>query len=389
MSNYKLEDFVDIESNVLCNDANDVIAMCKRHNNAKRDFLFVNKKQAKHIATSYDEFSSMTAKLYNQIITRINPKGTILIIGFAETATAIAADIMRRFSNCKQYENNDIWFVQTTRQHLKHKKYLMFQEEHSHATEQRLYWDPEKADIDTVIIIDDEITTGNTVINMMKLFKKFYPKATYACASVLNWQNDADRKRFAEHGITATALITGKIKDVTPKMDIENDGYHDGCKLYATSKMVQRFINRPFIKSGGKPLFLEGCNKENFKAYMRFLHRAYRENVLWFSNKKYLILGTEECMYQAIVLSKMITNSICHATTRSPITVHNSDDYFIKNEMTMNSNYGDYEVHLYNIPDELYDEVIMVTDTPTRKMNKQLQNLAFYFNIPKFTLLGV
>ena len=387
---YRLEDFVDIETNDFNDDANDIISMCKRHNNSKREFLFVDKIQAKHIPTKFSDFRKLTDTLYDKINTTFSPKGRILIIGFAETATALSSRIMEKFCYSREHESDDIWYIQTTRRTVKKAKPIEFLEEHSHATEQKLYWNPATSDIDTIIIIDDEITTGNTVINMVRLLKQFYPKAKYHCASILNWQNDDNRKRFADNNITATAVITGKLKESVPVMnDITEKAYNDTYAVYGTNRLSQYLIDRPYQKSGGTELFLTGCDREKFKSYLRFLKKAFSENVAYNKDKKYLIVGTEECMYPAIILSSMFKNSVCQSTTRSPISVSDTDEYLINDETSLYSNYGTYTVHLYDIPDNTYDEIILVTDMPTRKMNIQLNNLANIKNIPRNTMLGV
>ena len=45
-------DFVDIESNDFDRPVDEFIKIAKRHNNTKREFLFVNTLLGKHIATN-------------------------------------------------------------------------------------------------------------------------------------------------------------------------------------------------------------------------------------------------------------------------------------------------------------------------------------------------
>lgn len=387
---YKLEDFVDIETNDFNDDANSIIAMCKRHNNAKREFLFVDKIQAKHIPTRFSDFRKLTDTLYDKINTAFSPKGRILIIGFAETATALSARIMEKFCYSKAHENDDIWYIQTTRRTVKNAKPIEFLEEHSHATEQKLYWNPATSDINTIIIIDDEITTGNTVINMVRLLKQFYPEAQYHCASILNWQNSDNRKRFADNNITATAVITGKLKASVPVMnDIIEKDYNNTCAVHDSNRFTQSCMDKAYLKSDGTESFLTGCDRNKFKRYLECMKTVFAKNTSYNKDKKYLIVGTEECMYPAIILSSMIENSVCQSTTRSPISVSDTDGYLINDETSLCSNYGTYQVHLYGIPENKYDEIILVTDMPTKMMYTQLCNLAKMKGIPENTMLGV
>ena len=57
----------------------------------------------------------------------INEK--LLLIGFAETATAIGATVSTEL---------DTYYIQTTREDMGDVDYLFFSEEHSHATEQKV-----------------------------------------------------------------------------------------------------------------------------------------------------------------------------------------------------------------------------------------------------------
>ena len=128
---YKLEDFVSIKKNHSGMDPDSLISTCKRYNNTKRSFLFVNHYQAKHIPTKFEDFEKLTDSLYEEIDPTYLKDSNILVIGFAETATGLSAAIMDKLSAAY----NNVWYVQTTRRKLPLES-LNFQEEHSHATEQ-------------------------------------------------------------------------------------------------------------------------------------------------------------------------------------------------------------------------------------------------------------
>lgn len=102
------------------------------------------------------------------------------------------------------------------------------------------------------------------------------------------------------------------------------------------------------------------------------------------TKKKILILGTEECMIQAIWLSSLLENSVSQSTTRSPITVSSTDGYLIQEGYSMVSNYGDYDVHLYNIPENEYEAIILISDQGTDQFIKQIDWLRNTKHIPVF-----
>ena len=85
------------------------------------------------------------------------------------------------------------------------------------------------------------------------------------------------------------------------------------------------------------------------------------------SDRRVLVLGTEECMYPAIMLGKSIEelgniSVFTHSTTRSPIGICDDADYPIKNGYKLHSFYDkDRTTYIYNL--QGYDQVIIVTDS--------------------------
>ena len=80
-----------------------------------------------------------------------------------------------------------------------------------------------------------------------------------------------------------------------------------------------------------------------------------------------LVLGTEECMYPAIVLGAEIEKSFdvkvyTHSTTRSPIGICTDEGYPIQGGYKLKSLYEDERnTYIYNLKG--YDKAIIVTDS--------------------------
>ena len=81
-----------------------------------------------------------------------------------------------------------------------------------------------------------------------------------------------------------------------------------------------------------------------------------------------LVLGTEECMYPALILGRELEKQFpsisvkCHATTRSPIGICSAPSYPIHMGYKIHSFYDDIrETFIYNL--DCYDIVIVLTDT--------------------------
>ena len=84
----------------------ELIAVARRENNLKRNYLAVNRKQGKHVPVSPEEAFSLYRALADEI--RHEYEGQrLLVIGFAETATAIGAALA--------VELNSL-YMQTTRE---------------------------------------------------------------------------------------------------------------------------------------------------------------------------------------------------------------------------------------------------------------------------------
>ena len=143
------------------------ISIAKRENNSKRGYLIVNPSQGKHIPVSPSVSLSVFEELAKQIEGKYENE-SLLFIGFAETATAIGAQVAI---------SSGMPYMQTTREIIPGVDYIFFSEEHSHATEQKLVKDDldkviEK--IDRIVFVEDEVSTGKTILNIIKRILKFY-----------------------------------------------------------------------------------------------------------------------------------------------------------------------------------------------------------------------
>lgn len=149
--------------------AADTLRIAKRYNNPKRSYLLVNPLQAKHIPVSPAAALEMMGALGDQVAAKY-PEAR-LVIGFAETATAIGAAVAARLGP-------DCLYVHTTREALDG-DWILFREEHSHAAEHRLCADHLADWIDrspAIVFVDDEFSTGRTLINMVQQLRERYPR---------------------------------------------------------------------------------------------------------------------------------------------------------------------------------------------------------------------
>ena len=367
-----VHDFAEVTINYLDKPVEDVIKMAKRHNNPKRDFLFVNTLLGKHIAVQGRDALMMHRALGDKVYELFKEKGwenkKVLLVGFAETATALAQNIMFYSLKFKEkFPLNIVGYTQTTREELPSNQYtnIAFEEEHSHATSQKLYFDKE-LDYDVVLFVEDEITTGNTILNFISQFEKHQSGKDYAVASILNWQNDKDAKTFSEKGVEVAFLVRGKMKTELPSFSIKEGKEYDLYQDEVNYKANLSLRNNPRL-----PMTVE-----EFSEYVTFGDNKDKEFSklisLKDSKKKTLIIGTEENMFVPIFFAIIIDADV-KATTRSPIESSLEDGYPIASRLKLNSAYESGRVtYLYDMDLGDYEQFVIFVEEESPVFENEL-----------------
>ena len=315
----KFADFVDIKDNLSGFDPDELISVCKRENNSKRDFIFVNRYQGKHVPARPQDILQLfeTLRITISKDSRWNRKENICVIGFAETATAISHYI------ADNIPNKDYYYLQTTREKSDEPLLVEFKEEHSHATEQALYGDLQKLkNCDRILFIDDELSTGKTILNFIAELEKI-KNFKYSVASFLNLQSEGNRKIFKEKNIDTYALIRGEIKDINKKIDVE---------VLPDIENLSTITNE------------------------------------YYHPKRDLIVGSEEDMYNGILKAATLEKSdknkkeyYFQASTRSPICSSEAEDYVLYNRIKfISAKDANRIVYLYNL--RQYDRIIVMAN---------------------------
>lgn len=346
-----------------------------RSNNPKRDFLFVNRNQAKHIPAVPCDTLTMINFLAREVRLTTDRYKSVLIIAFAETATGIGNLLADCIPNCAAV-------LQTTRECLPDSRCILtFEEEHSHATTHKILWpnnwgDFNPSDYDYVLFIDDELTTGNTILNFIDAYKNQYQGSiNFGVASICNWQDVEHSKLFAVNNIDVFCLIRGCIKDTQAKMNVKPSESVCSTHMYSMKKEI-KYIEIPVD---------DMCDE-------RFMHQPRRDYSRVFAQifaqmeldtaRRIRVIGTEEFMYLPIKFSEYLTSKVslgswivCHSTTRSnidvtyPVVAHG-----IQLKNTFSSVYDPNRItYLYNL-NQYTDVTIVLTDgTITEEFIQQIQ----------------
>ena len=332
----------------------DLVRIAKRENNNIRKYLVVNRLQGKHIPVKPGEAFAMFRELAD-ILKKEYKKENLLLIGFAETATAIGAAVAVELGTR---------YIQTTREIIPDVEYLFFSEEHSHATEQKLVKndiDSVISEIDRIIFIEDEVTTGKTILNIIQILKKLYPeKVKFSVASLLNGMDEKALKTYYEKNIPTHYLVKTNHRKYTEIAEgFAGDGIYVPCsgEEQNVTKEIRAGAGMNARRLVDADKYREACEK----LWIEIDGMVHDELV-----GRVLVLGTEEFMYPALYVANRIAQSgaetFCHSTTRSPIAVSAEPEYPLHTRYELKSLYDkERTTYLYDIGS--YEAVLIITDS--------------------------
>jgi hypothetical protein len=412
---------IEVTANPYLLPLEDLFTMAARINK-KRSFLFVSKVLGKHIPISPQK-GLLTAALlglrYAESIKGLNPleKDRILalysqdnhsyqrttfipkqvnpvVIGFAETATSLG----HAFFDCFV----DAEYFHTTREELKDiKPSVTFEEEHSHATSHRCYIPLEMISNEReIILVDDEMTTGKTALNIIRSIHDQYPRKEYTVVSILDWRSGENISEFEKLentlGITinVVSLLAGKVQvnqfqNITeqPKSSVDSQpakqlfeviSLSSYFKNTGLSALSSQQTQAPFIEETGR----FGISSDRNSS----LHEQISAAANYLSQKrigtKTLCLGTGEFMYIPMKLASEMGDHVhFQSTTRSPIHIAKVDAYGARYGMNFSNPEDESVAHyVYNIPPNEYDEVFIffereVTKEKLQPLLKEIEKL--------------
>lgn len=351
-----------------------LVMMVKRENNKKRNYLLVDSKQGKHIPANPSDVIKLFLELGEELKKSVGDE-KILFIGFAETATAVGAGVASCFP--------DSYYLHTTRETDDGRKPVVeFKEEHSHAVEQILYcddWDS-ISDVDRIIFVEDEITTGKTIMNFIEVLRnsrRVRKNMRFSACSILNGMSDERKKELASYGVDFYYLVSMSASpesDEVYSYDIQDVEIHSSVKY--DEIRLKGYINPRYGTKSEK--YISVCHDLSQKTVDRFD----------FTGKKVVVVGTEECMYPAIITAKTILKNtsaeivLTHSTTRSPIVAENTESYPLKTRTQVESLYEENRrTFIYNSRENGYDIVLFVTDS--QKEDICIDRLVSAFSLSK------
>ena len=317
-----------------------------------------------------------------------------LFIGFAETATALGMSVFESFSG-------NAYYMQTTRKELD-MECIKFYEEHSHASLHMMY--PQRGlplgQIKNVVFIDDELTTGKTVINIIKSIKEMIPAKNFSVLTILDWRGKAHKDSFEDFEkkqglkVDVLSVLQGEIEvdDSKWKKRLENDmpqgleshsGNSDladvgGAKCSSVSGECERdfeieqislshFFRKEDIQGGA---LIRHSGRFGLSSNDTcYIDSAARRSAKFLERRicgdKVLFLGSGEFMFLPMKIGSFVSDNtgsdiMYHSTTRSPIYPDTSAGYAVKNKVEFGDPESDgIKNFAYNMPKDGYDQVFI------------------------------
>lgn len=382
-------------------ELNQLMVIGKRSRNPKRNFLFISKVLGKHLEVRPDvcrvvgyllaSLKYGQTKQTDAFIHYINeptldtkmireamnvfyePHERVAVLGFAETATGLGMAVASAIKGS--------YYLHTTREAItQYESLLQFEEEHSHATTHRCYpMDQEQLKtMDRLILVDDELTTGKSLLNMIEALIHVIPIRKFTALSILDWRTEEHRQLVREFcetfevEIEIQALLCGEVmiedetmyEDEQPEIINQKQSTQQlqlinrlGCE---TSQGVVNYYaaSGRFGVSQVAIIELEQiCQQLASEIQMRIGEA-----------KKILVLGHGEDIYLPSRVASYLEGDVFYkSTTRSPI--YCEEDGIMKKKHLFYD--GEVPYYFYN-KDEIeatYDQVIWITE---RELNIQL-----------------
>ncbi|MFG1999708.1 phosphoribosyltransferase family protein [Spirillospora sp. NPDC048911] len=306
------------------------------------------------------------------------PPMDAVVLGYAETATALGHSVADALGGA--------YYLHSTRRPVAgFATYGGFEEEHSHATSHLLLpADPAAAEADVpMVLVDDELSTGRTVLNTIRALHAVRPRHHYVLAALVDLRGDEDRARVRELAgelgvrIDAVALASGRVElpddilETGPALvaDLESVRSEKPERRRATHTVSRAGIGWPEgLPDGGR----HGFTPEHRERLEKELPAMAARLVPALAGRgRVLVLGFEELMYAPLRLAEALADALpdvavrYSTTTRSPVLAVDDPGYAIRTRLAFPAHDdpadGPGERYAYNV-DARFDAIVLVID---------------------------
>lgn len=302
--------------------------------NERRAHLLVSTVLGKHLPTDPRVVLDAGNRLGDLVRAALGADDAV-VLGFAETATGLGHCVAARIEAA--------CYLHSTRRVVPEAATVTgFEEGHSHATSHMLQ--PVPADVFAadvpLVLVDDEISTGDTAIDAVRALHAFAPRTRYVLASLVDMRTADDRVRFAaaadELGVRIDTVCLATGRTLLPDRVV---GRVLGLPEPELNPVVDERgsfgrLDLPWpaaVPEGGR----HGVLRSDIPAFEEALGCAaevVRQRLVSdYPDRPVIVLGHEELMYLPLRLAVALTETgfsvRYQTTTRSPAYVLDEPGY--------------------------------------------------------------
>ena len=313
------------------------------------------------------------------------PAVDALVLGFAETATGLGHSVADGlFAD----------YLHSTRRPVPAIAPVgAFEEAHSHATSHLLL--PEDVQLlagpRPLVLVDDELSTGATVMDTIRAVQAIAPRDRYLVAALVDLRSAGDRRLLDEFAartgvrVDVVALATGRIRLPPDALDrgrglVTQYGRPPISRAEARRAPSEASVAARWpghVRDGARHGFTS-ADRPAFEDAVRECARGLMHAVPTEAGSRLLVLGTEELMYLptrvaaqlADLLEDRGVQVLFSSTTRSPVVPVDDPGYAIRTVVTFGSHDdpadGPGPRYVYNVASPAdgapFDAVVLVID---------------------------
>jgi adenine/guanine phosphoribosyltransferase-like PRPP-binding protein len=312
--------------------------------NARRAHLLVSPVLGKHVPADPELVYETAAALGRLVAASVDTSAAVM--GFAETATAlghVVAETMRA-----------PYLHSTRRLVTGSEASVTFEEEHSHARAHRLLPEDPRllSSADTVVVVDDEISTGRTAVNTISQLHRRQHHERYVIASIVDVRSPQEQHRLQSFADSQSTRID-VVSLATARLSLPAS-FLDAAGQVATAHPSGRaeFGGTDASTTRCWPAGVrEGARHGFLPAHYGDAHAAAtacgRGIAAIVEGDDVLVLGCEELMYAPLLIARALAAAVGPArrvqfssTTRSPIVTIDEPGYPVRSQLTFDAHDG-------------------------------------------------
>ncbi|GGF42771.1 phosphoribosyltransferase family protein [Williamsia phyllosphaerae] len=302
--------------------------------NPKRAHLWVSRVLGKHIPVAPSTIIRAGSDLADLV--ELPDAQSVVVFGFAETATGLGHIVARRLGAA-------VYLHSTRRPGAPGATWARFSEGHSHATDHLIQ--PSSPELvssgDTLVLVDDEISTGATALDAIRSLHQLAPRRRYVVAALVDMRSDADvagcdaAAAAADVTVEFVSLARGVATvptDLATRVAALPDPQPSGAHPRDTvddGEVVRIDVAWPHhVPDGGRHGFLS-TDEPAFTALVDAAANALAPHLD--PGRPVVVIGHEELMYLPMRIAAALESPgrvvLSQTTTRSPAHVRDEDGY--------------------------------------------------------------